>query len=155
MELTVISEGSAPRKEIKPDDVYMILAKEGLFVYIGKDCSVAEKRNALSNAHVSHSAVAQCFSHSGQSDSIRIGFFLCRNSCKPALIPSCLSLLSLMSRQNHSLRASGTSRKGCSLPYNQSITRKLCTTNVLLYLSFQIPLASLLFRSSFLFYPLQ
>nr|CUU97372.1 hypothetical transcript [Hymenolepis microstoma] len=51
MELTVISEGSAPRKEIKPDDVYMILAKQGLFVYVGKDCSVNEKRNALSNAH--------------------------------------------------------------------------------------------------------
>ncbi|KAM7541080.1 hypothetical protein Aperf_G00000038543 [Anoplocephala perfoliata] len=51
MELTVVSQGSAPRKEIKPDDVYMILAKEGLFVYIGKDCSVAEKRNALANAH--------------------------------------------------------------------------------------------------------
>uniref|UniRef100_A0A0R3TMT5 HP domain-containing protein n=1 Tax=Rodentolepis nana TaxID=102285 RepID=A0A0R3TMT5_RODNA len=51
MELTVISEGSAPRKEIKSDDVYMILAKQGLFVYIGKDCSVNEKRNALSHAH--------------------------------------------------------------------------------------------------------
>lgn len=53
MELTVVCEGSAPKSEIKPDDVYMILSKEGLFVYIGKDCSVLEKRNALSNAHVS------------------------------------------------------------------------------------------------------
>ncbi|KAM3176818.1 Severin [Hymenolepis weldensis] len=51
MELTVISQGSVPRKEIKPDDVYMILTKQGLFVYIGKDCSVNEKKNALSNAH--------------------------------------------------------------------------------------------------------
>ena len=53
MELTIVSEGSAPKSEIKPDDVYMILSKEGLYVYIGKDCSIVEKRNALSHAHVS------------------------------------------------------------------------------------------------------
>ncbi|VDM35941.1 unnamed protein product [Hydatigera taeniaeformis] len=51
MELTIVSEGSASKHDIKPDDVYMILTKEGLFVYIGKGCSVLEKRNALSNAH--------------------------------------------------------------------------------------------------------
>lgn len=51
IELSIVCEGSAPKKEIKSDDVYMILAKEGLFVHIGKECSVVEKRNALSNAH--------------------------------------------------------------------------------------------------------
>nr|Q24800.3 RecName: Full=Severin [Echinococcus granulosus]AAK00052.1 actin-filament fragmenting protein [Echinococcus granulosus] len=51
LELTIVSEGSASKHDIKPDDVYIILTKEGLFVYIGKDCSVLEKRNALSNAH--------------------------------------------------------------------------------------------------------
>uniref|UniRef100_A0A5K3EYL4 Severin n=2 Tax=Mesocestoides corti TaxID=53468 RepID=A0A5K3EYL4_MESCO len=51
MELTVVSEGKAAKSDIKSDDVYMILSKQGLFVYIGKDCSPVEKRNALSNAH--------------------------------------------------------------------------------------------------------
>lgn len=53
MELTLIAEGTAPKKDITSNDVYMILAKEGLYVHIGKDCSAMEKRNAMANAHVS------------------------------------------------------------------------------------------------------
>nr|VZH90174.1 unnamed protein product [Spirometra erinaceieuropaei] len=51
IEISVVCQGSAPKSSIKPDDVYMIQDKSGLFVYIGKDCSHAEKRNAFSVAH--------------------------------------------------------------------------------------------------------
>lgn len=53
MTISVVSEGSAPRAQIKHDDVYMIQSKEGLFVHIGSGCSIIEKRNALAHAHVS------------------------------------------------------------------------------------------------------
>ncbi|VDN10712.1 unnamed protein product [Dibothriocephalus latus] len=51
IQISMVCEGSAPKNSIKPDDVYMIQDKSGLFVYIGKDCSHAEKRNAFSIAH--------------------------------------------------------------------------------------------------------
>ncbi|VDL89548.1 unnamed protein product [Schistocephalus solidus] len=51
LEITLVSQGSAPKSEVKSDDVYMVQSKEGLFVYIGKDCSPVEKKNALSTAH--------------------------------------------------------------------------------------------------------
>ncbi|VDN15571.1 unnamed protein product [Dibothriocephalus latus] len=51
LEITLVSEGSAPKSEVKSDDVYMVQSKEGLFVYIGKDCSPVEKKNALATAH--------------------------------------------------------------------------------------------------------
>jgi len=51
LEMSLVCEGSAPRSEIKSDDVFMVQSPKGLFVHIGSGCSIDEKRNALSNAH--------------------------------------------------------------------------------------------------------
>ncbi|KAL3321140.1 hypothetical protein Ciccas_000173 [Cichlidogyrus casuarinus] len=51
MKFSCLSKGSVPKTMITEDDVYFIDGSQGLYVYIGDNCSVAEKNNSLSHAH--------------------------------------------------------------------------------------------------------
>ncbi|THD21074.1 Severin [Fasciola hepatica] len=51
LKFELIATNSAPKKLLHKDDVYFIDTGSQLFIYIGQDCSMVEKQNALSYAH--------------------------------------------------------------------------------------------------------
>lgn len=54
LKFELIASNSAPKRQLHDDDVYFIDTGSQLFVYIGGRCSMAEKQNAMSYAHVSN-----------------------------------------------------------------------------------------------------
>ena len=53
MEMTLVSEGSIDRGHLDPKDVFIVDNGKSLFVWVGSGASGAEKKNAMTYAHVS------------------------------------------------------------------------------------------------------
>ncbi|KAL3321142.1 hypothetical protein Ciccas_000175 [Cichlidogyrus casuarinus] len=51
LEFVCLSQVSAPRNMLNDNDVFIIEGSHGVYVYIGANCSITEKRNSLSHAH--------------------------------------------------------------------------------------------------------
>lgn len=51
MEFTVVAEGELPRACLESADVFIVDNKQHCFVWVGKDASIDERRNAMTYAH--------------------------------------------------------------------------------------------------------
>lgn len=51
MEIDSVLNGSIDRSELKPDDVYLVDSGKHLFVWVGRNASIGERRSSLGFAH--------------------------------------------------------------------------------------------------------